>query len=328
MSSDALYGEYKPIGSPNDVVTLNADEQKYRDSALQGAQSAASRFSDWMNRLSGELNNGNLGVSYTDAAAQQVNAPGAVNAQQVSSAYDPNAATNAFLALNPALQDLAHQQASAALSPTRQSAQQLADLTSQQAVRSTSDQLAKAGLLNSGAANQALLEANLAPQQQMQTQLTQMQAQLEGQNYNNLLGLTGGQLQSGHGQAGQQAFQAGAMNAANALQAALANAQNQLAAGTTNAQLGTQVGLTNASNQMNAQQQSISNMLAGYGLLGQLGGSQASIYDALAQLTQQQYWQPQYRKDPGIYDYLSLLVAGIKNMNNTASKAAAAAAGA
>lgn len=315
MSSDALYGRYNPIGSPNDVATLNADEKKYRDSALQGAQSAASSFSDWMNRLSGKLNNGNLGVSYTNAAAQQVNAPGAVNAQQVSSAYDPNAATNAFLALNPALQDLAHQQASAALSPTRQSAQQLADLTSQQAVRSTSDQLAKAGLLNSGAANQALLEANLAPQQQMQTQLAQMQAQLEGQNYNNLLGLTGGQLQSGYGQAGQQAFQAGAMNASNALQAALANAQNQLSAGTTNAQLGTQVGLANAANQMNAQQQSIANMLSGYGLLGQLGGTQANIYDTLAQLTQQQYWQPQYARTPGLMDWLSLGIQGIGAMN-------------
>jgi hypothetical protein len=141
----------------------------------------------------------------------------------------------------------------------------------------------------------------------MQTQLSQLQATQEGQNYNNLLGIAGNQLLQGYGQAGQQEFQANTANAGNALQAALSNAQNQLQAGSTNAQLGTQTSLANSQGQLSADQQTIANLLNSLGLQGQLTGQQASIYDALANATQQQYWQPQYQKNPGLFDYLSLV---------------------
>lgn len=299
-------GSYSPVGNANDVTNLNEEEQRFRQSALEGAQSAASQYNNWLDSLGGLVGNGGLNVGWNNAMAGQVNAPQSVTAQQIQNSYNPNAATNAFLALNPALQELAHQQASQNLDPTRRSAEQLAQLQSQSAIRSTSDQLAKAGLLNSGATSQALLEASLAPQQQMQMQLSQLQAQQAGQNYNNLLGLTGNQLLQGYSQAGQQDFQSSVMNATNALQAALANAQNQLSADTTNAQLGTQAALANSQGQLSADQQSIANLLSSYGLLGQLGGQQASIFDALAGLTQQQYYQPQYVRNPGMFDYLNL----------------------
>lgn len=320
-------GGYSKVGKPEDVALLNSHEQAIRQAALQGGMSSASGYNNILSQLGNLTNNGGMSVTWHPASAFSVGNPQAVNAQNIQNAYDPQAANNAFLSLNPQLQNIAHEQASQSLDPARRSAEQLAALQSQNAIRSTSDQLAKAGLLNSGAANQALLEASLAPQQQMQTELARLQANTENQNYNNLLGLTGNQLLQGYSQSGQQDFQAQAMNAANALQAGTTNAQNQLQAGITNAQLGTQVGLANAQGQLSADQQSIANMLNALGLQGQLTGQQASIFDALANATQQQYWQPQYQKEPGIYDYLSLLVAGMTGMSNTASKAAAVAAG-
>jgi hypothetical protein len=299
-------GDYSKIGSPNDVSVLNPQEQQLRQSALQGGFSSASGYNNILSQLGSLTNGGGMNVRWNPASAYQVNAPQAVSAQNIQSAYNPLAANNAFLAQNPQLQELAHQQASQSLDPTRQSAEQLAALQSQNAIRSTSDQLAKAGLLNSGAANQSLLEASLTPQQQMQTQLSQLQATQEGQNYNNILGIAGNQLLQGYGQAGQQEFQANTANAGNALQAALSNAQNQLQAGSTNAQLGTQTSLANSQGQLSADQQTIANLLNSLGLQGQLTGQQASIYDALANATQQQYWQPQYQKNPGLFDYLSL----------------------
>jgi len=312
-------GGYSKVGSASDVEILNPQEQAIRDSALQGGLSAASGYNDILSQLGALIAGNGTQTNWNNVSASQVNSPQAVTAQQVMSSYNPEAATNAFLAQNPQLQDIAHQQASQSLDPTRRSAEQLAELQAQNAMRSTSDQLAKAGLLNSGATNQALLEASLLPRQQMQTQLSQLQAQQEGQNYNNLLGLVGSQLAQGYSQAGQQQFQSSAANAANALQAALANAQNQLQADTTNAQLGTQVGLANAQGQLTADQQSIANLLNALGLQGNTLGQQASIFNALAQAAQQQYWQPQYAKNRDLYDYLALLTSATGGMKTNGS---------
>lgn len=238
-----------PVGSANDVKTLNANEQGTRQDALSGVLNTAGSYDNLLKQLMGGMSGQQTAVN---------------NAAQ---SYDPTAATNAFISMNPQLQGIASQAAQTALSPYGESASQLANTATRDALRATSDQLGSSGLLNTGAANSSLMQAALAPQQQLQTNLAGMSANYQGNMLNSLLGQTGSQLASGYSQQG---------------------AQN-----------------------LNAAQTNAQNYLSGMGLAGQYTGQQGDLYSQLANLTQQQYWQPQYQKNPGLFDYMGLGVQGL-----------------
>jgi len=237
-------------------------------------------------------NYGNIGQGITDAAAKfgQIDMSG-LNA--ASGAYNPEAANNALLASMPGYVSSAQSAANSALSGTNQSAQQLAQLATKDAMRASSAQLANSGLLNSGAGMQSMMEAALTPQQQLQTNLASMQSQYSGNVLNQLMG-SGAQL-FGQGYETQNAnnmgvAQQGVNNQLNAAQAGLQGATSQLDV---------------ANSDVQAQQGVYNSYLQN--LMSQLQGTQAQGADLgnLAQLTQQQYYTPQYAKKTSWLDYAS-----------------------
>lgn len=213
-------GKTQQVGSVRDVKTLNSAEQGTRADALQGVLNTAGNYNNLISSLMG------------------------------GSSFNPEAATNAFLGLIPSLQGVSDSSATSSLSGYGASAQELANQTSRDALRSTADALAAGGLLDSGAANASLLEASLKPQQELATTLAGKRADAYQNTLNSLLGITGQSLTSGYNTAASSD---------------IANTQNILAA---------------------------------------LGG-QGGLFGNVADLTQQQYYTPQYAKKAGPLDVLS-----------------------
>ncbi|HSW65291.1 MAG TPA: tail fiber domain-containing protein [Dissulfurispiraceae bacterium] len=232
-------GQTKEVGSSKDTKVLNPGEQSTRGNALAGLASTANNYDNFIKQLMG-----GYGTS-------------AISGIQLPASQDPSASAAQLLSMSPEMQATAANIASQGLNQYGQSAQELANITSRNAMRSTANELAAGGLLNSGAANAALLEASYAPQAQLQTNLSGLYNTSYNNAYNNLLGQG-------------------------------ANVYNQQMANNTNlAGLGVQqsLGLANV----------------GLGALGQ----QAGAYGSLADLTQQQYYTPQYQRTPGFLDYLT-----------------------
>lgn len=224
--------EATPIGDVSDVKTLNSAEQGTRSQALAGMLQSAGGYDNFLKSLMSGQSSREQGIA--DAA----------------SSYNPEAANARMMALSPELQGIAQNAAATSLSPYGDSAKSLAAMTTRDAIRDTSSQLGSSGLLNSGAANAAMFEAALRPQQEMQTNLAKMQSDYSQNTFNNLLGLSSNSLNQGYSQQG---------------------AQN-----------------------MSAAQSAMDSYLQAQGLYGNALGAQGQMYGSLADLTQQQYWQPQY----------------------------------
>lgn len=279
-------GGYKPIGSPSDVQMINPEQ--YGNALNQtlgsigqygtqfaGAQGQASSLLGQMSGLSNNYNN--LIAQLTGGYGQQGLA---AKLGQVAEQYDPNAGLNLFLSQQPQLQGVAEGMAKNALSEYGQSAQELARETSRQSLSDTASQLAQAGVLGSGAGTAAMTRAALAPQLEATTNLAQARS--------NYLANIGGQLASqGLGQA-QSAY----------------DTQQQMAM---QGILGQMQGVGQAGSLLGQQ---ISGLGAGAQGYAQLGSSLASLLgnaqSTYAGLSQPEYWQPQYEKTPGFFDYASM----------------------
>lgn len=181
-----MSGEYRNIADPNDVSTLNEEEQDLRRTGLEGVLNTASNYEDLLRSL----------MSGRDDRESAL--------YDAASNFDPQAASNQLLSLFPQLGNLASSIATQSTSSAGESARELAGTATQEALRNTASQLASGGLLNSGAANASLMEAALRPQQELATQL----ATLQSNAYNNALsGLTnqiGSGLTAGYSQQGSQ----------------------------------------------------------------------------------------------------------------------------
>lgn len=253
---------YSQIGSANDVTTLNQDEQSTRQSALQGVLNTSNSYENLLRSLNAGLGSYESGI--TSAASN----------------YDPTAASNQLMNMSGSLQNIANTAAQSALSGYNQSATDYANTATQDALRATASQLAASGLTNSGAAQASLMEAALAPQQQLATNMAQLQSQYSGNALNNLLSQTGSSLSSGYSQLGSQNYNAATTNAANYL------------------------------NSMGLQSSALAN--------------QGSLYNQLANTTQQQYYTPQYSKDRDWTDWVTMF----NNYVNSQAQSAAALLGA
>ena len=216
-------GSTSKVGSSSDTKILNKDEQETRKNALAALSSTAGNYDNFIKQLMSGYGAGGTTL-----------------------AQDPTAAASQLLSLSPEMQSTAASVASQGLNQYGQSAQELANITSRDAMRSTANDLAAGGLLNSGAANAALLEASYAPQAQLQTNLAGLYNTSYNNAYNNLLGQ------------GANVF---------------------------GRQMTDNLGTTSL----------------GLSALGQ----QASAYSDLANLTQQQYYTPQYIQNAGPLDYLT-----------------------
>jgi len=295
--------KYKKVGKMSDVGTLNESEQGMRKESLAGLQNLqdnyknilASMTGDQMKGLLGNIGTaaggyGAIGQGITDAAAKfgQIDMSG-LNAAR--DAYDPTAANKMLMSSMPGYIDMSQYAASSALSPTSQSATELARLATNDAMRASSAQLAAAGLLGSGAGNQSLFEAALTPQQQLQTDLAKMQSDYSG----NVLGglLNSGTQMFGQGYETQNA---------NTMGVAQQGVNNQLTAA--------DYGFRGATSQLDVANSDVQAQQGVYNsymnnLMSQLQGTQARGADLsnLAQLTQQQYYTPQYAKKTSWLDY-------------------------
>lgn len=158
-------GQTKQVGSASDTKILNKDEQGTRKNALSALSSTAGNYDNFIKQLMSGYGAGGTTL-----------------------AQDPTAAASQLLSLSPEMQSTAASVASQGLNQYGQSAQELANITSRDAMRSTANDLAAGGLLNSGAANAALLEASYAPQAQLQTNLAGLYNTSYNNAYNNLLG--------------------------------------------------------------------------------------------------------------------------------------------
>lgn len=234
---------YSKAGKSSDVETLNAAEQGTRKSALEGVMNTANNYDN----LIKSLTTGGKGYETNITAA--------------ADSFDPTAATNYLMSISPQMAEFANRAAAGSLSEYGSSAEELAKLSTRNALRTTAGQLAAGGLLNSGAANASLMEAALKPQQEMQTLLAGKQSDASMGLLNNLLGIGGSALTAGYSQEG---------------------AQNLDAAKTL-----------------------ASNWLTSKGLESGALASQGGLYGTLADLTQQQYWQPEYSENANFLDYLT-----------------------
>ena len=291
---------YSQIGSPSDVTMLNKgqysgalsklnDQMANYSSGMGGFQSQASQALGEIGGLSNNYNNmirQLMGGYGTQGLTGQL--------QNLGESYDPNAGLNLFLSQQPQLQGVAESMARNSLSEYGQSAQELANATSQASLGATADQLAQAGLLGAGAGTSAMTRAALEPTLAAQTQLAQTRA--------GFLQNVGGQLASQGLSQAQSAYDQ-QQNAR--LQSILGQMQGvQSAAGV----LGNQI------SGLGAQAQGYSSLGSN---LGSLLGQAESAYSSLSQ---PEYWQPQYAKDRDWVDYLTMILGG-------ASTVAAAAIG-
>jgi hypothetical protein len=262
---------YKTVGpSASEYKVINTGDQATRQGALTNLSSLSGNVNNIIAGLSSAQMQNLLG-SYGSIGQNITNAANAFN----NISYDPEAANQALLNNMSGYSNAAQQAANMALSGSNQSARDLATLATQDAMRASSNELANAGLLGSGAANQSILEAAYKPQAQLQSDLANMQASYQGTLMNSLLG--GGASLLGQGYATQN------QNALAAAQAGLTGAQSQL-------------DVTNSA--VNSQLQNI---------LAQLQGvsTQGSLYANIADLTQPVYTNPTTVKKPGFLDYLT-----------------------
>lgn len=311
--------KYKQVGSSNDVSTLNQNEQGMRQDSLKGIQNLQMNYDNILKsmtsaQMQGLLGNissagqgyGNIGQGITDAAS----AFGNINTNrldQVSANYNPYAANNALMASMPGYINAAQGAANSALSGTNQSAQQLAQLATNDAMRNSSAQMANSGLLTSGAGMQSMFESALTPQQQLQTDLAKMQSQYSG----NVLGTLMGSGANLFGQ-GYETQNANNMAGANA------DWQNQIGAAQARLQGATsQLNVKNSD--VSAQQQIYDSQLKN--LMAQIQGIQAQSGDLsnMANLTQQQYYTPQYAKKASWLDYANTAVGAASAIGSLAT---------
>jgi hypothetical protein len=263
--------KYKTVGpSASEYQVINSGDQATRRGALANLGSLSGNTNNILAGLNSAQMQNLLG-SYGSIGQNITNAANAFN----NISYDPEAANRALLSNMSGYSNAAQQAANMALSGSNQSARELAALATQDAMRASSTELANAGLLGSGAANQSILEAAYKPQAQLQSDLANMQANYSGNVLNSLMGSGANLL--GQGYATQNA------NALAAAQAGLTGAQSQL-------------DVTNSA--VNSQLQNI---------LAQLQGvsTQGSLYANIADLTQPVYTNPTKVKKPGFLDYLS-----------------------
>ena len=297
--------QYKQVGRASDTSILNQNEQGMRQNALSSLSGLQDNYANILKNLTGNqaqslLGNissaangyANVGQGITNAAS----AFGNIDTSKLTdaaNAYNPQAANNALLSQMPNYQNLAQSSAAQSLSQYSDSAKTLAAQATKDALASSANELANSGILYSGAGNQAMMQAALTPQAQLQTNLAAMQSNAYNSVLNQLLNSGANQLTQGYETQNQNAL--GAANAdiarqSNAAQAGLQAATSQLNVADSN--LNAQNSAYNAYlNSIQAQ-------------LGALNG-QASNYSNIAGLTQQQYYTPQYAKKTSWLDYLT-----------------------
>lgn len=270
---DSSYKTISPERS--DYKVLNPDEQRTRQGALGDLSALSGNFNNILAGLTSDQMNSLLG-SYSGIGQNITNAANAFN----NISYDPEAANAALLNNMSGYSNAAQMAANSALSGSNQSARELAQLATTDSMRSSANELAKAGLLGSGAANQSMLEAAYTPQAQLQSNLANMQANYQGNVLNSLMGSGASLL--GQGYATQN--------------------QNALAAA--------QAGLTGATSQLDVTNSAINSQLQN--ILAQLQGtaSQGDMYAQIASLTEPTYTTPTTVKKPGFLDYLTGAASG------------------
>jgi len=280
MGSD----KYKEVGSARDVKVLNPDEQKQRTGALSSLKGLSGNYQNILSQLTGDQMNalfGNVQNAASGYGAIGQNITSAANAFG-DIQYDPEAANRALLNNMSGYSNAAQQAANQALSGSNQSARELATQTTQDAMRTSANELASAGLLGSGAANQAMLEATYTPQAQLTSDLANMQSNYQGNVLGSLMSSGANLLGTG--------YQTQNANALAAAQAGLTGATSQL-----------DVANSNIAAQQNVYNTQLQNLLAQM----QGVGGQADLYTNIAGLTAPQYYTPQYAKQPGFLDYLT-----------------------
>lgn len=324
---EAFFGK---TTTPDPTVLNPQDAQSHADSlallkALQGqygdingqltSEGMRKMLAD-MQATSGQYDA--VGAGITNAAGQFNNIDAASIYANMLGSFNPLAGNDALLgsmngyadaAGNAAARSLGSTTDASGMSSYRDAATKLADLTSKNALSSTANQLASSGLLNSGAANQSMLEASYTPQAQLTTDLAKMQSD----SYNSILGnlMNNGSSLIGSGYS---------MQNQNNQQSAAAQLQNK--------QLGAQAGLSAAqsltdvlngksSAQQGAYNSQLQNILA---QLQSLSG-QGTLANALAGNTGAQYYAKPGEKTSGIADYLSLLLGSGKTAASLAALA-------
>lgn len=321
-----LYGRMGRFGMGLDQNVGSAQ------SALQGVMGTSKGYQDILNQAYGQQANlngqasGFLGQMYgsgNQAGQNLTNMSGMAGnlnnyAKQLQSQgsgvgallANPSAATNQYLSMNPALAQLANQNISGALSDVYSSGRAQAQAASDEARRQAASQLANAGLLNSGAAVNAMTRATAQPQLEMETNLANMRAQAYQNQLSGLQGQASGLLGTGYSNALQGGLQSQQMG----LQA------NELAGGLYgNAASGYQ-NLASLYGQAGINSQNLAQQYAGLGLNAQQGltgalaaGAQGyqnlgSMYGSLlgqslgygSTLNEPYYYVPQYMKNAGL----------------------------
>ena len=274
MATNFWTGSYVPVGSASDVTLLNSGE--YNNILQNLYSSMGSNFSQGNSLLQ------SLGSNYQQLYDNTSNYSNFIKGllgnsglySSLASAtnnFDPNTINNTWLSQQNAIAQQANQNVNDLLSDTYSSTREQAQAMSQQAKQQAADQLAAAGLLNSGSGVSALTQAMVNPLLNAETQLAQTRAQA----MQNQLGI----LQQGS----LSGLTQGYTNAANL------------------AQVAQQLGLQG----MNAQS---TQQLAALSGLFNIGSTQAQLganaQNLIASLSQPQYYNPTYAKQPGALDYL------------------------
>jgi len=280
---------------------LNGSADRYLDMmGSQGNQSAGQLAN--MSGMAGNLNN----------YAKQMQTQGS---SMWNIASDPNAAVNQYMSMNPQLAQIANQNISGALSDVYSTGRAQAEAAGAEARRQAATQLANAGLLNSGAAVNAMTQATANPVLTMESNLANTRAQAYQNQLAGLQGQAGSLIGSGYQNALQGALQSSQLGLqANEL---AGNLYGNAASGYQNlASLYGQAGLNQqnmaqgyANLGLNAQQ----GQTAAYATAGQGYQNSANTYAALlgqlygagTQLNEPYYYSPQYAHNPGLLSYLS-----------------------
>lgn len=297
--------QYAQVGSARDTKILNPQDAAMHQNALNSLSGLQDNYANILKNLTGNqaqflLGNissaangyANVGQGITNAAS----AFGNIDTSKLTdaaNAYNPQAANNALLSQMPNYQKLAQSSAAQSLSQYSDSAKTLAAQATKDALASSANELANSGILYSGAGNQAMMQAALTPQAQLQTNLASMQSNAYNSILNQLLGSGASQLSQGYETQNNNALTAANADItrqANAAQARLSAANSQLNVADSN------VNAQNAA--YNAYLNNIQAQLSGV-------GGQSSLLSNLANATQQQYYTPQYAKKTSWLDYLS-----------------------
>lgn len=267
------------VGSPDDMKMINSGDVDAYKKLLGGEMSTAkggmnSNQQNATNILQQIMNNSN---NYTNLIKQMNSGPQGIEAQlqgirEAKDSYNPEAGLNAYIARNPELQGLAQSMAAGAFGPSKESGQALARRVSSDALSGTASELAKSGLLGSGAAMSTMTDAAIRPTLEMESNLAGRQADLYGNLMGNLGSQALGGLNEGYAMQGQNALNA-AMNSA---QLSQSNFMNQ----------GQMFGM---------QDQALGNVAQGYGnMAGQNAGLYGQLMQSQAAMNEPVYWQPQY----------------------------------